>query len=82
MDEQRHDNQLEPIYNSSVPIQDVPWKTSREEWTIGMGGERGSGRAVLTAQPDDDDLVLTGKKTDWCLPFPKGISAKWKRNQL
>ena len=24
-----------PIYNSSVPIQDVAWKTSREQWTIG-----------------------------------------------
>ena len=27
MDPQRKDDQLEPIYNSSVPIQDVAWKT-------------------------------------------------------
>ena len=27
MDKQRQDNQLEPIYNSSVPIQDVTLKT-------------------------------------------------------
>ncbi len=27
MDEQRQDDQLEPIYNSSVPIQDVALKT-------------------------------------------------------
>ena len=34
MDKQRQDNNLEPIYNSSVPIQDVAWKTSWERWTI------------------------------------------------
>ena len=27
MDEQRQDDQLEPIYNSSVPIKDVALKT-------------------------------------------------------
>ena len=27
------------IYNSSVPIQDVAWKTSWERWTIKTGGE-------------------------------------------
>ncbi len=27
MDEQRLDDQLEPIYNGSVPIHDVAWKT-------------------------------------------------------
>ena len=36
MDEQRLDDQLEPIFSSSVQIQDVAWKTSRERWT----GER------------------------------------------
>ena len=30
MDKQRQDNQLETIYNSSVPIQDIALKTSRE----------------------------------------------------
>ena len=35
------DNQLEPIYDSSVPIQDVAWRTCWEWWTIEMGRERG-----------------------------------------
>ena len=56
MDEQRQDDQLEPIYNSSVPIQDRAWKTYRERWTIVNGGERGSGRSVLAAQHDVDDI--------------------------
>ena len=57
MDEQRQDNQLEPIYYSSVPIQDIALKTSRERWTIETGGERWSGRSVLTARHDDDDIL-------------------------
>ena len=36
-------DQLEPINSSSVPMQDVAWKTRRERWTIVMSGERGSG---------------------------------------
>ena len=55
MDEQRSDDQLEPIYNSSVPIQDIIWKTSREQWMIETGSERVSGRSVLAARHDDDD---------------------------
>ena len=55
IDEQRQDDQLEPIYNSSVPIQDVAWKTSQERWTIETGSERGSGRSVLVARHDDDN---------------------------
>ena len=55
MDEQRQDDQLEPIYNSSVPILDVAWKTSREHWTIETGSEKGSGRSVLAAWHEDDD---------------------------
>ena len=43
MDEQKQDDQLEPIYYSSVPIQDVALKTYRERWTIERGGGRGSG---------------------------------------
>ena len=54
MDEQRQDNQLESIYNSSMPIQDVTFKTSRKQWTIETGGER-SGRSMLVARNDDDD---------------------------
>ena len=49
MDEQRQDDQLEPIYNSSVSIQDIVRLTPRERWMIKTGGERGSERSVLTA---------------------------------
>ena len=49
MDKQRQDDQLEPIYNSSVPIQDVTLKTNQEQWTIETGGDRPSGRFVLMA---------------------------------
>ena len=48
------DDQLEPIYNSSVPIHDVALKTHPERWTIETGGSRGPGRSVLTARRDDD----------------------------
>ena len=34
------DDQLQPTYNSSMPIQDVALKTCRKQWTIGRGGER------------------------------------------
>ena len=61
MDEQRQDNQLEPIYNSSVPIQDVALETSWEQWTMETGGERGSERSMLAAwHDDDDDINLRG----------------------
>ena len=50
------DDQLEPIYNSSVPIQDVTLKNYRERWTIETGGGRGSGRSVLAAWHDDDGM--------------------------
>ena len=55
MDRQRLDDPLEPIYNSSVSIQDVAWKTSRKQWTVEIGGERGSGISMQTARHDDDD---------------------------
>ena len=59
MDEQRHDDQLEHIYSSSVQIRDVAPKTCRKQWTIGRGGEKGSRISVLTARHDDDEeLVL------------------------
>ena len=54
MDEQKQDDQLETIYNSSVLIQDVALKTYRERWTIEKGGARGSGRSVLAARRDYD----------------------------
>ena len=58
MDEQSLDDQQEPIYNSSVPIWDVAWKTSHERWTIETGGERGLGRSVQTTQHDDDNTYI------------------------
>ena len=58
MDVQRQDNQLEPIYNSSVSIQDITMNTFREPWTIGTGGERGSGRSVPGARHGDDNNSL------------------------
>ena len=42
MDEQKQDDQLEPVYNSSVPIQDIALKTSMERWTIETSGEKES----------------------------------------
>ena len=54
MDEQRQDDQLEPTYNSSVPIRDVTLRTCRKRWTIEKGGGRGSGISVLMARHDDD----------------------------
>ena len=55
MGEQRQDYQLEPIYNSTVLIQDIALKTDREQWLIETGGERGSGSSVLAARNDNDD---------------------------
>ena len=54
MNEQRQDDQLEPIYSSSVPIRYVALKTYRKQWTIGRGGKRGSGISVLIARHDDE----------------------------
>ena len=55
MEKQRQDDQLESIYNRSVPIQDVALKTYRELWTVKTAGERGSGRSVPAVWHDDDD---------------------------
>ena len=56
-DEQSLDDRLEPMYSSSVPIQDVAWKTCRKRWTIEMGGERGTWRSLLAAWHDDDEDI-------------------------
>ena len=55
MDEQRQDDQLEPTYSSSVPIQDVTLKTCWKQWTIGRGDERGFRISELMVRRDDDD---------------------------
>ena len=54
MDEQRQDNQLKPTYMQFCA---VTLKTYWKQWTIGRGGERGSGISMLMARHDDDDDV-------------------------
>ena len=54
MDKQRQDNQLEPTYNSSMPIRNVALKTYRGRWMIEKGGERGWGRSALVVGHDDE----------------------------
>ena len=55
MDKQRQDDQLEPIHNSSVMIQDVALNIYWVQCAIEKGGRRGSGRSVLAVYDDDDD---------------------------
>ena len=47
MGKQRQDDQQEPIYNDSEPIQDVALKTYRKRRTIETVSERWSGRSGL-----------------------------------
>ncbi len=58
MDKQGQDDQLEPTYNSSMPIQDIALKTYWEQRTIEKGGWRGSGRSTLATRHDDDDKLF------------------------
>ena len=55
MEEQRQDEQLERIYNSSVLVQDVVLNMYWKRWTIGHGCGRGSGSSVLMERHDNDD---------------------------
>ena len=55
MDEQGQEDQLEPIYDSFVLIQDIALNTSQKRWTIESGGERGLRKSVQAASHDDDD---------------------------
>ena len=55
MDEQRQDDQLEPIYNSSVPMEDVALMTYRERWTIETDSGRGSRRSMQAVRHYDDE---------------------------
>ena len=57
MVEQIRDDQLEPIYNSSVSTEVVALKTYQEDCTIETGGERGSGRSLLAAWHDNHDVT-------------------------
>ena len=52
MDEQRPDNQLQQLYaGTGCSLEDLP----QEQWTIEMGGKRGSGKSML----QHDDIVLS-----------------------
>ena len=51
-------DQLEHTYSSSVNIRDAALRTCRKRWTIGRGGERGSGISALTTRYDDDDIIV------------------------
>ena len=55
--EQNQGDQLEPTYSSSVRIRGVAMRTCRKRWTIGRGGERGSGISVLMARQEDDEIL-------------------------
>ena len=57
INEQRQDNQLEPIYNSSVPIQDIALKTYRERWMIEIGGGEGQGDPRWHDDDDEQDFA-------------------------
>ena len=57
MDEQKQKDQLKPIYNRYVPIQDIALNIFRERWVIETGGERGSGRNTADAADDDDEFI-------------------------
>ena len=61
MDAQMKKDQLEPIYKSSVQIQNVALKTSWGRRTIETGGKRGSERSMLAAWHDDDDEFSSRK---------------------
>ena len=53
MDEQRLDDQLEPIYNCFAPIQDVAWRTCRGRCMIETGGQRERERERETERERD-----------------------------
>ena len=57
MEEQRQDEQPEPTYNSSVPIEDIALKIYWKRWTIEKSVGRGSGKSVLMARLDDECLT-------------------------
>ena len=57
MAKQKQGGQLKPTYSSSVRIRGVALGTCGKWWTIGRGGERGSGISMLMAQQDDELCV-------------------------
>ena len=62
---QKQGGQLEPTYSNSVRIRGVALGTYRKRWTIGRGGERGSGISVLAARQDDDDEFWRSERAEY-----------------
>ena len=56
---QKQGDQLKPTYSSSVRIQGVAMRTCWKRWTIGRGGERGSGISVLM----EDKMMMSCKNS-------------------
>ena len=59
MTERKQGDQLEPTYSSSVRIRGVALRTFWKRWTIGRGGEKGSGISVPMARHDDDNEAIS-----------------------
>ena len=73
------DDQLEPTYSSTVPIRDVALRTYPKQWTIGRGGEKGSGISVLMAGHEERRIYFTKCKCIWkkhksISPLPPAMS--------
>ena len=82
MDEQKQDDQQEPIYNISVPIQDTALKTCWERWTIEMSGERGSERSVLVVRHDNDNIFCAVSKESFFCTLSYRIKIIFKQTCL
>ena len=52
---QRQDDQLEPIYRSSVRTRAVTLRTCQKQWTIENGSRGGEGISMLMVRQNDDD---------------------------
>ena len=55
---QMQGGQFEPTYSRSVRIRGVALVTYQKQWTMGSGGERGSGISVLMVRQDDDEDMI------------------------
>ena len=77
--ERKQDDQLEPTYRSSVRIRCVAQRTCRRRWTIGRGGDRGSGISMPMARhdDDDDDLLRTNTPKKGDCPVSWGCRIHW-----
>ena len=64
------DDQLELIYNNSVWIQDVAWKTCQKRWMINLNNKRRLVNSVLAAWHDDNDNLCQPMNflVDYCIP--------------